>query len=236
MLFAGLGVVALGAVAVGVFLVIASYTFLPGFVSERIADRVQEELGLERTPEVTVRSDPPTDILRGRFSDGTVDIGPGEIWGFEVERILVDLDPFDVDVPASVLRREVVYSNPTGGTLEAEVPEREIARIASEEAGIEGISLEDGSLVVEQAPEIIGGVDLPVRVAGDVSLRGESLVYEPETVEVAGVALPQNVRERVLEGVDLAFPVEGVTDGVELQEAEVVGERLVLRGEVEGLS
>lgn len=197
---------------------------------------MQEELGLERTPEVTVRSDPPTDILRGRFSDGTVDIGPGEIWGFEVERILVDLDPFDVDVPASVLRREVVYSNPTGGTLEAEVPEREIARIASEEAGIEGISLEDGSLVVEQAPEIIGGVDLPVRVAGDVSLRGESLVYEPETVEVAGVALPQNVRERVLEGVDLAFPVEGVTDGVELQEAEVVGERLVLRGEVEGLS
>ncbi|MGI8650351.1 MAG: LmeA family phospholipid-binding protein [Rubrobacter sp.] len=231
----GAGLAAVLAVVVLVA-VIGSYTFLPGMVSERIATGVREDFGLDRDPEVEVRSDPPPNILRGKFSEGDIAIGAGEFWGFNVEGVNVALDPFDVDVPASLSQRTLIYEEPSSGTLEAVVSSEEVGRVAREESGIDDVRLESGRLVVEQDPQLFGSLTLPIEVRGRLGLRGNDvLVYTPEQVDVVGVSLPQETTESILSGVELTFPIEDVANGVTLREANIAGNELILTGDVDGI-
>ncbi|WP_119068272.1 DUF2993 domain-containing protein [Rubrobacter indicoceani] len=232
LLFGAAFLLGLGAVVLLIG-VIGSYTFLPGLVSERISAGIREDLDLERNPEVSVASDPPPNILRGRFSGGTVSIGDDRLFGFRVRRIDVALDPFDVDVPASLRQPEPVYEEAFSGTFRAVVSNEEVARVAREEAGEENVRLEGGQLVLGREPQLLGDTTLPVEVRGDLTLQTpESLAYTPRSVSVAGVSLPEEITRDILSGTELTFPVEDVGDGTVLRRAEVVGDRLVLSGDL----
>lgn len=220
--------------AIAIVAVIGSYTFLPGMVSERIATGVREDFELDRTPQAEVRSDPPPEMLLGRFSGGEIGIGASRFWGFNVESIEVRLDPFDVDIPASLRQRTLVYEDAASGSIEAVVSSDEVSRVAREESGLDGVRLQGGRLVVEQDPQLFGDISLPIEVRGDLSLRGEgSLVYTPDQVRVAGVSLPQDTVEEILSGVELAFPIEDVAEGVTLRGVDISGDELVLDGDIQ---
>lgn len=217
--------------------VVGSYTFLPGMVSERVATGVREDFGLGQTPQVEVKSDPPPEMLLGRFSEGDVSFGAGDFWGFGVESVNLSLNPFDVDVRKSLLRRTLVYESPVSGTLEAVVSSDEVGRVAREQSGLDGVSLKDDQLVVEQDPRLFGDLSLPVEVRGDLGLRGgDSLVYTPAKVSIVGVSLPEDTARSILSGTELTFPIEEIADGVTLRRVDISGDRLVLTGDVEGVA
>lgn len=229
------GILGLAAV-IALILIIGAYTFLPGVVSDRVAAGIQEDFGLDREPEVTVTSDPQLDILRGGFSGGKVNIGAGQLFGFDVESIDVNLDPFDIDVRRSIFGRELVYETASSGTMTATVSSEEVARVALEESDVDGVSLSGGQLVVQREPRLFGDLTLPVEVRGELALRNpQLLVYTPQDVSVSGVGIPEDTADQILSGIELDFPIEEVGEGVTLREAEVEGDQLVLTGDIEGM-
>jgi LmeA-like phospholipid-binding len=70
-------------------------------------------------------------------------------------------------------------------------------------------------------------------VQGGLLLRGESLVFEPRSVSALGAEVPPELADRVLEGTDLSYQLEGLPSGSEISGVEVAENRLILSGEME---
>jgi hypothetical protein len=87
--------------------------------------------------------------------------------------------------------------------------------------------------VVSNPTTTVFGMQVPVSVQGDLTLRGESLVFEPRSVSALGAEVPPELADQVLEGIDLSYPLEGLPYGAEISGVEVAENRLVLSGEME---
>ena len=120
-------VIAAVLVPVVVVLLIGPYTFLPSLVEYAVARDVQARLGVEKQPEVKLRSDPALEMLRGEFSGGRIALRNAELGGVRAQKTSIELDPFDVDVWATMKNGRVVDREPLSGDLSIEVSEDEVA-------------------------------------------------------------------------------------------------------------
>src|SRR5918912_3304011 len=113
-----------------VVVLIGPYTFLPALLEYAVATDVQNRLGIEKQPEVKLKSDPPLNMLKGEFSGGRIAMRKVDLGGVRAERASIDLDPFDIDVWDTLKNGRVVDREPLSGALEIEVSEDELARLA----------------------------------------------------------------------------------------------------------
>lgn len=219
--------------AVLVFVLQAS----PESLWEGLAARsLRSDLSLEERPRVDLESEGPLSALSGSFSGGTVVIRNPDIEGLRPERLTVDLAPFRVDVLGSLSGGVMRAEEPVPGTIEARLSEGEVRRLAQEGAGefpVSDLQLDDGRLAVTSEVSIFGSV-LPVAVEGPAEVQGNALTFDPEAVTAAGVPLPPELNEAVLENASFEYPIE-LPVGGRITGGEVLRDRLVVRGEVDDL-
>src|SRR5215218_9912393 len=127
-------VVAAVLVPVVMLFLIGPYTFLPSLIEYAVATDVQTRLGIEKQPEVRLRSDHPLNMLRGEFSGGRIAMRNVDLGGVRAEKASIDLDPFDVDVWDTMQNGRVVDRQPLSGALEIEVSQDEVARLVEKDS------------------------------------------------------------------------------------------------------
>ncbi|MBA2346035.1 MAG: DUF2993 domain-containing protein [Rubrobacter sp.] len=233
---AGLVVILVLALLAGVVALIGAYTFLPPILESAVARDVQDELNLDQAPEVRLESDPQTAILVGTFSGGRVSLRDVNLGDVRAERAIVDLDPFDVDVSESVFRGEAVGDGPLSGRLRVTISEAEISRLAGDAARtpIAGVQLENGRMRVRSTITVFG-IEVPISVSGKLSLRDGKLVFVPDSLEAAGVPVPDEMSNQLLSDAAFTYPLQGLPDGTRITGARVEENSLVLTGEIRGL-
>ena len=222
-----------GAVLV-VLLIVGAYTFLPPIVEGYVARSLEERLGLAEAPGVELTSDPPPRMLLGEFSDGRVALPPKAAGNVRPDAVTIDLDPFDVDIPASVSGGGLRTESPLTGDLRVELSEAEVNRIASSEVTsfpITGVDLREGSALVGSEVSVFG-FPVPVGVEGGVEVRDGSLVFVPGRVEAFGVALPEDVSAELLQGTSFVYPLGEQFGGSVVTGVELWEDRAVLLGEI----
>ena len=210
--------------------VVGSYAFLPPLVERIVARDVQKSLGLGERPKVELHSDPPLAMLAGKFSGGRIYLEDTDLGVVRAGRVVIDLDPFDLDVLGSAKDGALRSEEPLSGTLRAVVWEEEISRLTKDEASVpvQDVELErDLVLVRSEAPVL--GFDVPFLVQGALTLRRGSLVFEPRQMTALGAP----VGEQLLAGVDFTYPLRRLPSGARITGVEVAEGHLVLSGEVE---
>ena len=146
----------------------------------------------------------------------------------------LELDPFDLDVPASVRSGALRSERPLSGTL----------RVGALRGGglspgavwsdvpIEDLRLgPDGVTVRSEATAF--GFEVPVIVEGDLVLSGGELVFEPRRTTALGTAVPDELADQLLEQADLSYPLEGLPTGRRSRPSRSQTGRLVLAGQIE---
>jgi hypothetical protein len=187
---------------------------------------------------VNLVSDPAPSVFLGKFEEGEIALTNPEFGGVRPDEVTIELEPFDLEVPVSVASGRIESEGPLSGTLRVELSEEEVARLAAlsdtQAPPVRDVRLEEGYLVLEFEVEALG-TRLPVGVEGEVVLRdGGELRFEPQRLEVLGESLPEWLTRRLLEGVDLAYPIELPFEG-EISGFEIHENRLVLTGEAKDL-
>jgi hypothetical protein len=222
------GVLVAVLVPVVVIFLVGPYTFLPSLIEYAVATDVQNRLGIEKRPEVKLRSDPPLAMLKGEFSGGRVAMRNVDLGGVRAEKANIDLDPFDIDVWDTMKSGRVVDRQPLSGALEIEVSEEEIADLARKNSGMPVTDVRvqgDGVLIGSEASAL--GTQFPVSVQGDLVVEDGDLVFEPEALKADGVPVPDELADRLLSGADFGYPLDRLPyqttiDAVETEEGKVV--------------
>ena len=225
----------IAAVFVPVVLVflIGPYTFLPSLLEYGVASDVKTRLGIEKLPDVELRSDPPPAMLRGEFTGGRVGMRNVELGGVRARRASIELDPFDINVWATMKNGRVVDREPLSGDLRVEVSGDEILRLtkARSEMPVTGVDLtRDGMVVGSEASAL--GSRFPVDVEGDLSVRDGDLVFEPRALEAAGVPVPDELADALLSGAEFEYPLARLPYQTSVSGVEAEKGRLVLEGRV----
>ena len=229
--------VAGGVVTLGLVVLLGTYTFLPALLENYFGKSIESELGLQKTPEVSLRSEPAPAMLAGNFAQGQVSLAQTDFGGVRPRRVTIDLDPFDVNVLKSMQDGEFASQEPLSGSLRMEISEKEVARIAgsaTEDFSIEGVELEKGQTTVESSTRFLG-VDVPVVVRGGMEVRDQRLVFEPQQVSAFGVRLPERLAEELLSEADFSYSLENLPYDASVSEIEVKKDYLVLFGRLESI-
>jgi hypothetical protein len=221
-----LGILLFAAIVV----LVGTYAFLPSLLEGAVARTVQDQLGLAQAPEVELEAGSPPEMLAGRFSGGEISLRGANLEEVRAEQITLDLDPFDLDVLRSLGAPRT--EGPLSGTLRATVPEGEVLRVVRAEFPVRDLRLEEGRMVVDSEAAMLG-LTVPVSVGGDLVLRGRELVFEPQEVSVRGSEVRPEVAQAMLGRTDLAFPLEALPLGAEVQGVEVQENRLVVTARME---
>jgi hypothetical protein len=220
-------------VPVVVIFLIGPYTFLPSLIEYAVATDVQNRLGIEKQPEVRLKSDPPLAMLKGEFSGGHIAMRNVDLGGVRAEKASIDLDPFDIDVWDTMKSGRVVDREPLSGALEIEVSEDEISRLAQKASGMPVASVKvqrDGVLIGSEASAL--GTQFPVSVEGDLAVEDGDLVFEPASLEAAGVPVPDELADRLLAGADFEYPLDRLPYQTTINRVETEEGRIVLDGRV----
>ena len=226
-------VIAVVLVPVFVVFLVGPYTFLPSLIEYAVARDVQNRLGVEKRPEVRLRSDPPLEMLRGEFTSGRIALRNAELGGVRAEKASIDLDPFDVNVWATIKNGRVIDRKPLSGELRLEVSEDEVARLAGtgSEVPIKDLEVnEDGVVINSEASAL--GTRFPVAVEGTLGLSDDDLGFEPQDLEAAGVPVPDELADQLLSGVDFEYPLDRLPYQISITEVRTEEGRLVLKGRV----
>ncbi len=216
--------------------VVVPYLILPTVLGNLVARDVQNQLNLAERPDVTLDSDPQWEMLAGQFSSGRVVVGETDLGGVLAESVTVDLDPFDVDVRDSIQNGTLISSEPVAGDARLEVSEGEVLRLAQENAGmpVNDVRLRRDGVTVDSEASALG-TTFPVSVRGDVGASGGVLVFEPRSVEAAGVAVPAYLADSLLAGTGFRYPVEDLPYGGTVTGARTVEGAVVLTGKMPGI-
>ncbi|HJQ29940.1 MAG TPA: DUF2993 domain-containing protein [Rubrobacter sp.] len=220
-------------VPVVVVFLIAPYTFLPSLLEYAVARDVQARLGAEKQPEVKLKSDPALEMLAGAFSGGHIVLKKTELGGVRAERARIDLDPFDINVWASMMSGHVVDRQPLSGDIRVEVPESEVSRLvkARSDVPVTGVDLnKDGAVVKSEASAF--GAQFPVTVEGDLGLSDGSLIFEPQDLEAAGIPVPQELADRLLDGADFQYSLDRLPYQTRITGVQTERGQLILNGRV----
>lgn len=217
---------------VAIFLV-GPYTFLPSLIEYAVATDVQNRLGIEKQPEVRLRSNPPLAMLKGEFSGGRIAMRHVDLGGVRAEKASIDLDPFDIDVWDTMKTGRVVDREPLSGALEIEVSEDEISRLAQKDSEMPVTSVKverDGILIGSEASAL--GTQFPVSVEGDLAVENGDLVFEPGSLEAAGVPVPDELADQLLAGANFEYPFDRLPYQTTINSVETEEGTIVLDGRV----
>jgi len=225
----------IAAVFVPVVLVflIGPYTFLPSLLEYGVASDVKTRLGIEKQPEVKLRSDPPLAMLRGEFTGGRIGMKNVDLGGARAQSASIELDPFDINVWATMKNGRVIDREPLSGDLRVEISEDEILRLAKARSDmpVTGVDLTQGGMVVGSEAWALGS-QFPVDVEGDLVVRDGDLVFEPQGLEAAGVPVPDELADELLDGAEFEYPLDRLPYQTRVTNVETEGGSLVLGGRV----
>lgn len=218
--------------------IVGSYTFLPALMSNLFEQSIANDMGLDDRPEVTLSSQPPASILSGTFADGSVSLRGGEFGGVRPKKVLIDLDPFDLNMLKSVSGGVLTSDEPLSGKLRMKVSEDEISRIASsaeKDISVSGIELEKDRIKVRTRVQLLG-VDVPVAVTGGLRVGGRKLKFVPRRVSAFGVQLPDRLSDELLSQADFAYPLQDLPYKAEVSEVKIEKDYLILSGRLESIT
>jgi hypothetical protein len=211
-----------------VVFLIGPYTFLPPLLEYAVAQDVKARLGIEKQPYVKLKSNPPLRMLAGEFSGGRIVMKNTDLGNVTATRTRIDLDPFDINLWATVKRGHVVYRDHLSGALQVDVPEREVSRLAKagSEIPIQDVDVQEGGVVVRSEVSVLG-THFPVSIEGAPGLRDGELIFEPQGLTAAGVQVPDELADRLLAGTSFEYPLDrlpyqSTITGVEAEEGQII--------------
>ena len=211
-----------------VVFLIGPYTFLPPLLEYAVAEDVKARLGIEKQPYVKLKSNPPLRMLGGEFSGGRIVMKNTDLGNVTATRMRIDLDPFDINLWATVKRGHVVYRDHLSGALQVDVPEAEVSRLATvgSEIPITGVDVQEGGVVVRSEVSVLG-THFPVSIEGAPGLRDGELIFEPQGLTAAGVQVPDELADRLLAGTSFEYPLDrlpyqSTITGVEAEEGRII--------------
>jgi hypothetical protein len=215
-----------------VFLV-GPYTFLPSLIEYAVARDVKARLGAEKPPDVKLESDPPLRMLAGEFSGGRIIMKDTDLGNVNAERARIDLDPFDINVWATMKSGRVVDREPLSGDLRVDLPEAEVSRLARAGSGIpiEGVDVEEDGIVIRSEVSALG-TEFPASVEGEPSVRDGELIFEPQGLTAAGVRVPDELAEKLLAGTSFEYPLDRLPYRTRITGVQTESGRLELSGRV----
>jgi hypothetical protein len=226
-------VVAVVLVPVIVVVLLGPYTFLPSLLEYAVATDVQNRLGIEKQPDVSLKSDPPLAMLEGEFSGGRIAMRNVDLGGVRAEKASIDLDPFDIDVWDTMKNGRVVARKPLSGALQIEVSGEEVARLAekSSPVPVKSVDIERDGVVIGSVARILGA-DVPVSVQGNLDLRDDALVFEPQGLEAAGIPVSDELADRLIDGAVFEYPLDRLPYQISITGVQTEEGQMVLDGKV----
>jgi DUF2993 family protein len=226
-------VIAAVLVPVLVVFLIGPYTFLPSLLEYAVARDVRARLGVEKLPDVKLKSDPPLRMLAGEFSGGRIVMKNTYLGNVKAKRARIDLNPFDINVWATIREGHVVDREPLSGDVRVDVPEEEVSRLtrAGSEIPIMGVDVNNDGVVVKSEISALG-TRFPVSIEGVPALRDEELIFEPQELTVAGVQVPDELADRLLSGTSFEYPLDRLPYQTSIIGVEAEDGRIVLNGNV----
>ena len=218
------------ALLVLVLIVLAPYTFLPPLLGSALARTLQNQIGLESVPEVELESDPAPTMYAGSLSKALVSAEGVELRGIKVQKVIMDLDPFNVNLVESATSGALSTEQPLSGKLSVELSEENTSRLAQlvSAVPVQDVELEEDEIVLRMSL----GFGSPTAVRGRMLLQNGELVFEPQQVEGAP-AFASTEQLRALTRFEC--PVSGLMYGAKVSGVEVRKDRLILSGEIQNI-
>jgi len=215
--------IALFVLLVVLVVLLAPYTALPPLMGSVVGRILQDQLELEQTPEVELASSPGPMMYAGSFSKALVSVEGFEVAGVKPDRIIMDLDPFNINLMESASSGELSTEKPLSGVLRGEFSEANTLRLAQLGAGVpvQEIQLENDEVAFKMSL----GFGAVATVRGPLFLRDGTLIFEPRQIEGA----PQ----QLLAVAGFAYPVSELPFGAEISGVDVKKDRLILSGRVQ---
>jgi LmeA-like phospholipid-binding len=212
---------------------IGPYTFLPTLLEYAVARDVKARLGIEKQPDVELKSDPPLRMLAGEFSGGRVVMKNTDLGNVTATRARIDLDPFDIDVWATMREGRVVAREPLSGDIRVAVPEGEVSRLAKagSEVPIEGLDVQEGGVIARSEVSVLGR-RFPASIEGEPALRDGELIFEPRGLTAAGIRVPDELADRLLAGTSFEYPLDRLPYQTTITSVEAQEGRIILSGRV----
>jgi LmeA-like phospholipid-binding len=212
---------------------IGPYTFLPTLLEYAVARDVKARLGIEKQPDVELKSDPPLRMLAGEFTGGRVVMKNTDLGNVTATRARIDLDPFDIDVWATMREGRVVAREPLSGDIRVAVPESEVSRLAKagSEVPIEGLDVQEGGVIARSEVSVLGR-RFPASIEGEPALRDGELIFEPRGLTAAGVRVPDELADRLLAGTSFEYPLDRLPYQTTITSVEAQEGRIILSGRV----
>ena len=212
---------------------IGPYTFLPSLLEYAVARDVKARLGIEKQPDVVLKSDPPLRMLAGEFSGGRVVMKNTDLGNVTATRTRIDLDPFDIDVWATMREGSVVAREPLSGDIRVDVPESEVSRLAKagSEVPIQGLDVKEGGVIARSEVSVLG-TQFPASIEGKPALRDGELIFEPRGLTAAGVRVPDELADRLLAGTSFEYPLDRLPYQTTITGVEAEEGRIILSGRV----
>jgi hypothetical protein len=218
------------ALMVLVLIVLAPYSFLPSLLGSVLARTLQDQLGLESLPVVELASDPAPVMYAGSLSEAFVSAEGVELRGIRVEKVVMDLDPFNVNLLESATSGALSTEQPLSGRLSVELSEENTSRLARlvSAVPVQDVEFEEDEVVMRMSL----GFGSPVAVRGRLFLQDGTLVFEPQQIEDAPAFAPT---EQLLNLTRFAYPVSGLMYGATVSGVDVQKDRLILSGAVRNI-
>ena len=218
------------ALLVLVLIVLAPYSLLPSLLGSALARALQSQLGLESMPEVELASDPAPTMYAGSFSEALVSAEGVELRGVRVEKVIMDLDPFNLNLVESATSGALSTEQPLSGRLSVELSEENTSRLAQlvSAVPVQDVELEEDEIVLRMSL----GFGSPTAVRGRMLLQNGELVFEPQQVEGSPAFAST---EQLLALTRFAYPVTGLMYGAKVSGVEVRKDRLILSGEIQNI-
>jgi LmeA-like phospholipid-binding len=226
-------VIAAVLVPVLVVFLIGPYTFLPSLLEYAVARDVKARLGVEKQPDVELKSDPPLRMLAGEFSGGRIVMKNTDLGNVTATRARIDLDPFDINIWATIRKGHVVDRDPLSGDVRVDVPESEVSRLAKagSEIPIQDLDVQQDGVIVRSEISVLGR-RFPASIEGDPGLRDGELVFEPQGLTAAGVKVPDELADRLLAGTSFVYPLDRLPYQTTITSVEAEEGRIILSGRV----
>jgi len=214
-------------------LLVGPYTFLPSLLEYAVARDVEARLGIEKQPDVTLKSDPQIRMLTGAFSGGRIVMKNTYLGNVKAKKARIYLDPFDIDGWATMREGHVVDGDPLSGDLYVTVPDEEVSRLAKagSEIPIQSLDVHEDGVVVRSEVSALG-TRFPVSIKGVPALRDEELIFEAQDLTAAGVEVPEELADRLLAGTFFEYPLDRLPYQTSITGVEAEEGRIVLNGKV----